>query len=249
MRLNNKAALVTGAGSGIGRAISIRFAKEGADVAVADIKGESAEETAKEIEKLGRASIFIRADVSNAADAEKMVKKTIKKFGKLDILVNNAGVTIAKPLLEITESDWNTTINVCLKSVFLCSKAAVPQMVKQGSGKIINIASIAGQTGGPNLTAYCAAKGGVVNLTRALALELAPKKINVNAIGPGPTETPMSKSMLENPRERQELLSLIPWGRFGKPEDMAAVAVFLASDDADYITGSTIFVEGGWLIR
>lgn len=178
-----------------------------------------------------------------------MVTETINKFGKIDILVNNAGIFIQKPLVETTEADWDKVLDVNLKGTFLCAKRTVQEMLKQGKGKIINIASVAGQVGYADSSAYCASKGGVINLTRELALELAPKNINVNAIGPGSIETPMTREMLADPAIKQMLLGATPFGRVGQPEDIANAALFLASDESDFVNGITLFVDGGWLTQ
>ena len=253
MKLLDNVAVVTGAASpiGMGRAFALAFAREGADVVVCDIKEEGLKEREEEIKKLGRKALAVKTDVSKAAEVSQLIENTIATFGKIDILVNNAGVREepAKPIQEITEEEWDIIHGTNLKGVFLCIKYAVPHMIKRKRGKIINIASIFGQVAFPNYGAYCAAKGGVINLTRTLATELAPHKINVNAIGPGVIETELSKTTLEDPEIMKLILPLIPYGRVGKPEDIAAVAVFLASDESEYVNGQTIFSDGGWLAR
>jgi NAD(P)-dependent dehydrogenase (short-subunit alcohol dehydrogenase family) len=178
-----------------------------------------------------------------------LIQTTVDTFGKIDILVNNAGVREepATPIHEMSEEQWDTILNINLKGVFLGIKYAVPHMISQQRGKIISIASIFGQVAFPNYPAYCAAKGGVINLTRELAMELAPHKININAIGPGVIETALSKTTLEDPAVMAMIMPSIPFGRVGKPEDIAALAVFLASDESDFINGQTIFSDGGWL--
>ncbi|NYT00375.1 MAG: 3-oxoacyl-ACP reductase FabG [Methanocellales archaeon] len=247
--LKGKVAIVTGAGSGIGRGIALRFAKEGADIVIPDLNLEGAQNTAKEIEALGRNSLVIKMDVSNSSDVDRMVTETINNFGKIDILVNNAGIFIQKPLLETTEADWDKVLDINLKGAFLCSKRVVKEMLKRGGGKIINLASVAGQVGFANSSAYCASKGGVINLTREMALELAPKNINVNAIGPGSIETPMTREMLADPAIKQMLLGVTPFGRIGQPEDIANAASFLASGESNFVNGITLFVDGGWLTQ
>ncbi len=253
MKLLDNVAIVTGAASpiGMGRAFALAFAKEGADVVICDIKEDGLKEREEEIKKLGRKALGIKTDVSKAAEVSRLIDTTIDTFGKIDILVNNAGVREepAKPIQDISEEEWDIIHGTNLKGVFLCIKCAITHMIKRKRGKIINIASIFGQVAFPNYGAYCAAKGGVINLTRTLALELAPHKINVNAIGPGVIETELSKTTIEDPEIMKLILPLIPYGRVGKPEDIAAVAVFLASDESEYVNGQTIFSDGGWLAR
>lgn len=251
MNLNGKVAIVTGSTRGIGKAIAVRFAKEGAKVVVngvSDIK--KCEDVVKEIKKFGGEAISILADVSKRADVEKMISETVKKFGRLDIIVNNAGILDMTEFLELKEETWDRILAVDLKGTFLCMQTAAKQMIKQRKGgKIINIASIAGFVGFNRLAHYCAAKAGVVELTKEVAIELAPHKINVNAIAPGAIETDMTKDILADQQALKGFLGLIPLGRIGKPEDIAGAALFLASDDADYVTGATIIVDGGWTIQ
>jgi len=253
MKLLDNVAIVTGAASpiGMGRAFALAFAEEGADVVVCDIKEDGLKAREEEIKQLGRKALAVKTDVSKAVEVSQLIETTINTFGKIDILVNNAGVREepAKPIQEISEEEWDIIHGTNLKGVFLCIKYAVPHMIKRKRGKIINIASIFGQVAFPNYGAYCAAKGGVINLTRTLATELAPHKINVNAIGPGVIETELSKTTLEDPEIMKLILPLIPYGRVGKPEDIATVAVFLASDESEYVNGQTIFSDGGWLAR
>lgn len=248
--LTGKVAIVTGARRGIGRGIALKLAEAGADVVVSDISLEDCQKVAGEIEALDRKGLAVKCDVTQKSEVEEMVAQTVKEFGKVDILVNNAGIAGTKPFLEMTEEDWDKVLDINLKGQFLCAQSAVKEMVKQKSGRIINLASIAaGQTGvGFAQSAhYCASKGGVTAMTEAMAVEFAPLGINVNAIGPGIIETAMTEDFLADEKMKQWLLSRIPKGRFGKPEDVAAVAVFLASDEADYVNGATIFVDGGYL--
>lgn len=248
-RLKDKIAIVTGAGSGIGRAIAIEFAKEGAKVVASDINEDTAQETVKLITEKDGEAIAIKTDVSNKEDIDAMVKKAINEFGGLDILVNNAGVALMADLANTTDEIWQKTIDVDLKGVFLGIRAAAPEMEKRGKGKIINTASIAGKIGFPGITAYCAAKGGVVNLTRETALDLATKKINVNAIAPGVIKTNMTVDILKDPKQAEGMLAQTPLGRFGEPEDIAHLAVYLASDESDFMTGQTIAIDGGWTAK
>lgn len=251
MRLENKVVIITGAGSGIGRGIALTFAKEGAKIVVADWSEEGGKETISQIEKNFGAekAIFVKVDVSNANDVKNMVKTCLDSFGKIDIMVNNAGILNYGLLHELAEETWDKMINVDLKSVYLCSKEVLPEMLKQGKGKIINTASVAALVGFNTLPHYCAAKGGVIALTRAMALDYAPKKINVNCIAPGVIKTGMTKEIENDPKTLQDTLSQIPFGRLGEPEDIANAALYLASDESDYITGQILVVDGGWTIK
>jgi 3-oxoacyl-[acyl-carrier protein] reductase len=249
MKFDNKTAIVTGARRGIGRAIALALAKEGASVTVSDINQEDCQKVVDEIEKMGRKGLAVKCDVTSTADVEDMVKKTVAKFGKLDILVNNAGIISYKPFLELTDEDWDKTLSVNLKGQFLCARAAAKEMIKNKWGRIVNIASISSGGCGiafPLIAHYTASKGGVMALTEALALELTAQGINVNAICPGAIDTDMTKGAKDS-GQLEPLLLRIPKGRLGKPEEIAHLAVFLASEDASYITGAAIVVDGGWL--
>lgn len=249
MRLKDKVAIVTGAASGIGQAIAVEFAKEGADVCVTDVNLDGAKQVAEEIRRLGRKATALQVDVTKLSDIDKMVASTIDNHSKIDILVNNAGVYIKASILELTEAAWDTMLDVMLKGTFFCTQRVLPQMLKQGKGKVINLGSTFGQIGFFDASAYCAAKGGVINLTRQMALDLAPKKINVNALGPGTTDTPLIKGDLEDPEKARIYLDRLPIGRVAQPEEIAWAAVYLASDEADFVTGHTLFVDGGWLTQ
>jgi 3-oxoacyl-[acyl-carrier protein] reductase len=249
MRLNNKTAIVTGARRGMGRAIALAMAREGANVVVSDISQEDCQKVVDEIEKLGRKGLALKCDVSSSNDVENMVKRTVAEFGRVDILVNNAGILTFKPFLELTDEDWDRTLNVNLKGQFLCARAAARVMAKNKWGRIINIASISSGGCGiafPLIAHYTASKGGVVALTEALALELTSQGINVNAICPGAIDTDMAKGTKESGQLAQ-VLARIPKGRLGQPEEIASLAVFLASEESDYISGAAIVIDGGWL--
>ena len=247
MRLKNKVAIITGAGQGIGKAIALEFAKEGAKVVVSDLNQASIDETVKEVKGIGADAMGIVTDVSSASQVQDMVKKVLGKFKTVDVLVNNAGIYPFVQFDKITEAQWDKVIDVNLKGSFNCIKAVSPAMTKQKSGKIVNIASIAGAViGYSNLIHYCASKGGVLGLTRATALELAPH-INVNAIAPGAIKTPGTCGMDE--KTTKQLEQAIPSKRMGEPKEIATAAVFLASDDSSYVTGQMLVVDGGWTMQ
>lgn len=248
MRLKDKVALVTGASSGIGKAIATRFAAEGAHVAVNYRPGSQPDLDAAraEVATFGPTAIAVSADVSKRDDVEQMMADVIAAFGRIDIAVNNAGIEIRRPFLEITDDEWQRVIGVNLFGSFVVSQVAARTMVKQGSGgKLIFISSVHEDIPFPDYTAYCASKGGIRMMMRNLAMELAPFRINVNNIAPGAIATPINKAVLDDPTARKNALSEIPWGRFGTPDEVAAVALFLASDESAYVTGSTYYVDGG----
>lgn len=246
-KLDGKVALITGAGSGIGQATAVLLAREGAQVAVADFVSEGGQETVKLIKDAGGQAIFIQADVSNAAGAEKVVTTTVETYGRIDVLHNNAGIQGPFfPTADLPEEDWDKVISTDLKSVFLCSKFTIPVMQKQGGGVIVNTSSTAGLLGLPYVPAYCAAKGGVVQLTKSMALELAAQNIRVNCICPGGTLTPMMQGWMppEGP-EREEFLKNMPGGRPIQPEEIARAVLFLASDDSSAAVGTILAVDLG----
>lgn len=246
MLLKNKVAIVTGSRRGIGYGIVLALAKEGCNVVVSDIDQKDCEKVVKKIEKMKVKGLAVRCDVSKKAEVDSLIAQAIKKFKRLDILVNNAGIFPFVSFENMTESDWDKVLNVNLKSVFLCSQAAA-KVMKHGS-KIISISSIAAFVGFQGLTHYCSSKGGINGFTRALALELAPKKINVNAVAPGAIDTPGIRIGLDEKARKQTIIN-IPWQRMGVPEDIANAVIFLASDKSDYITGQVIIVDGGWTIK
>jgi len=242
--LTGRTALVTGASRGIGRAIALALAEAGADVAVNFAGSEAAAmETAKAIEALGRRAILVQANVGKATECEAMVQRTLDAFGKLDILVNNAGITRDNLIMRMKEEDFDEVIETNLKGVFNGIKAVTRPMMKQRSGRIINISSVVGVLGNAGQANYVAAKAGVIGLTKTASRELASRGITVNAVAPGYIETDMTAKL---PKEVQDaIMAQIPLGRMGKPEDVAAVVVYLASDAAAYMTGQTLHVDGG----
>jgi len=235
--------LITGAAQGIGKSIALLLAQNGANIVVSDINLERAEETAKEIESIGSKAMAVKVDVANLKEVEQMVEAVLEKFGKIDILVNNAGITRDKLILRMTEEDWDAVLNVNLKGTFNCTKVVVRHMAKQRSGKIVSIASVVGEMGNAGQANYSASKAGVIGLTKTIAREFAQRRINVNAIAPGYIETPMTEILPEKVKE--ELKSLIPMERLGKPEDVAEAVLFLVSEESNYITGQVLNVNGG----
>jgi 3-oxoacyl-[acyl-carrier protein] reductase len=247
MKLDGKSAIVTGASRGIGREIALELARQGANVAVNYSGSEAkANETVEEIKALGRDAFAVKADVSDSEAVTAMMKETIERFGSIDILVNNAGITRDNLLMRMKEEEWDEVISINLKGVFLCTKAATRQMMKQRSGRIINVSSIVGVSGNPGQANYVAAKAGVIGLTKTSAKELASRGITVNAIAPGFISTDMTDKLNEEVKE--QMLSGIPLGRLGDPSDIAKVALFLASEDSRYMTGQTLHVDGGMVM-
>jgi 3-oxoacyl-[acyl-carrier protein] reductase len=243
LKLAGKVALVTGGAQGIGKAVALLLARNGADIVISDINLEKAEETAKEVQALGRKALATTVDVATLGDVEKMVEAILTQFGKVDILVNNAGIARDKLILRMTEEDWDAVLNINLKGTFNCTKAVVRHMSKQKSGKIVNIASVVGEMGNAGQGNYAASKAGVIGFTKTIAREFAQRGINVNAIAPGYIETPMTDALPDKVKE--ELKRLIPMDRLGKPEDVAEAVLFLVSESANYITGQVLNVNGG----
>lgn len=246
-RFEGKAAIVTGASRGIGREIALLLGKEGARVAV-NYSGsrEKAEEVVSLIQQAGGEAFAIQANVSDAESVKNMIDDTLKTFGSIDILVNNAGITKDNLLMRMKEDEWDDVININMKGVFLCTKGVTRQMMKQRAGKIVNVASIVGVSGNPGQANYVAAKAGVIGFTKTAAKELASRNINVNAVAPGFITTDMTEVLADEVKE--QMLSVIPLGKLGSPEDVARSVLFLLSDDAAYITGQTIHVDGGMVM-
>jgi 3-oxoacyl-[acyl-carrier protein] reductase len=246
MRLEGKVALITGGARGIGQAIAMAFAAEGADIVVADVNMEIAQKTASEIEALGRKALALEMDVTNYEKVEEGINKILDKFGKVDILVNNAGITKDNLLLRMSQMEWDAVINVNLKGTFNCIRAVSRQMVKQRSGRIISIASIIGLMGNPGQANYAASKAGIIALTKTVAKELASRNINANAVAPGFIQTEMTAKLPEELKKK--MLEAIPLGKLGTPQDIAKVCLFLASEESSYITGQVITVDGGMVM-
>jgi len=248
--LQGKVALITGARRGMGRTHALALAAQGAKVVITDVDLDECELVANEVASLGGEKVCYKLDVSNKEEVERVFDEVIKQFGRLDILVNNAGIYAPKPFLEMSEEEWDRTIDINLKGEFLCAQRAAKEMAKNKWGRIINIASIAsggvgvGIAGGSH---YTASKGGIIGMTETLAIELAPFGINVNAVAPGAIDTPMVGAANLPKEVMDAMLAGVPLKRIGRPEEVSAAVVFLASDEASYITGSTIYVDGGWL--
>jgi len=244
MNLIGKTALVTGGSRGIGRSIALALANQGANVIINYTSNEeSAAKVVEEIKSFNVKALAVKANVSKVEEINEMMSKIEEVFDRVDILVNNAGVTRDNLFIRMKEEDWDQVMDINLKGVFLCTKAVVRKMIKQKHGRIINLASVVGVVGNPGQANYCASKAGVIGLTKSLAKEIAGKNITVNAIAPGFIETDMTKVLPENVKE--SMLEVIPMKKYGKPEDIANLVVFLSSDNANYITGQVIHVDGG----
>jgi len=250
MRLADKVAIITGAGVGIGRATALLFAKEGAKVVVVDCDSEAGTKTVRLIEENGGAAIFLQVDVSKAADVKRMVERTVERYGRLDILVNNAGIYTQGDVVEAAEEEWDRILDVNLKGVFLCSKYSIPEMIKGGGGSIVNIGSEAGIVGIKNQVAYNVSKSGVIALTKSMALDFALHNIRVNCLCPGRTLTPLVEKVIAEAQDpestRRALEEDRPLKRMGRPEEIAAGILFLASDESPYATGSILSIDGGY---
>jgi NAD(P)-dependent dehydrogenase (short-subunit alcohol dehydrogenase family) len=247
-RFNNRVVLITGGGSGIGHATALTFAKEGAKVVVADVVDSRGKETVKMINDTGREAVFIKTDVSKPTDVENMVKMAVETYGRIDILFNNAGIAGSPVrLAELSVEDWDRVIDINLKGVFLGSKYTIPVMLEQGKGVIINNASSSGITPIPRVSVYAAAKAGVIQLTKAMAIEYGGDNIRVNCICPGFIDTPMTSIIIPPDSESRDYSHLWPLTKPGNPEDIAKAALYLASDDSSFVTGTSLVVDGGWL--
>jgi NAD(P)-dependent dehydrogenase (short-subunit alcohol dehydrogenase family) len=247
MRFKDKVAIVTGASRGMGRTIAIALGREGSKVVVVDINPGEGEEAVREIETLGAEAMFVRADVSKRAEVEGMVAATLNRFDSIDVLVNNAGIHDAAPFIVETEELWQRMFAVNVMGTVLPSQAVVPEMMRRKKGRIVNISSKAAVVGEPYHAAYSASKGAVLALTRAMAIELAPYKITVNAVCPGPTYTDMLLGATDD-AQRKELTAIAPLGRLGQPEDIAGAVLYLASEESDWCTGQALSVDGGMSI-
>jgi 2-hydroxycyclohexanecarboxyl-CoA dehydrogenase len=246
MKLKDKVAIVTGSGSGIGRAIALAMVREGARVAVVDLNEVGAQETVKEIQKEGGQAHPYKADITKKAQIDAMVADVIKRWGTVHILVNNAGWDKVEPFIQSTEETWDKVLAINLKGPIICTRAVLDEMIKNGYGKIVSIASDAGRVGSTGEAVYSAAKGGIIAFTKTIAREMARHRINVNCVCPGPTDTPLFAAVTaENPKLAESLKRVIPFGRLGQPEDLPPAVIFFASDAAGFITGQTLSVSGG----
>ena len=247
MKLQNRVAIVTGGGKGIGREICLGLSKQGAKIVIADLDIENSNKVIEEIKDSGSEAIAIKTDISNENSVKNLILETIKKFNKIDILINNAGIRHVKKLDDHNLNDWNDMLSVNLTGPYICCKAVIPEMKKVGKGKIINFGSIASFMGRPDRVGYVAAKSGVLGLTRALAIDLKGTNINVNTICPGLISTPFNKKYAEDPTHGEKWGKETIVGRWGLPSDIVGAAIFLSSDDSDFINGTEIKIDGGWL--
>ncbi len=246
MKLKDKISIITGGARGIGKQIALRLAKEGSHIVLCDINEALLAEAAGQIKELGVEVLVLQVDVTNSSQVEDMVNKTLDKFKRVDILINNAGITRDALLMRMKESDWDAVININLKGAFNATKAVSAAMLKQRSGKIVNIASIIGVIGNAGQANYAASKAGIIGLTKSVAKELAARGVNVNAIAPGFIQTDMTASLSEDVKAK--MLELIPMRKFGEAQDVANLALFLASEDSSYITGQVIKIDGGMVM-
>jgi len=254
--LTGKAAVVTGGGSGIGRATVLALAEQGAAVTIADFDAAKGEAVAAEVRAAGGKAVFVKTDVTKEADGKAMVDACVTAFGRLDVLVNNAGIVLPGTAVSTAEADWDKLFAVNVKGVFLCCKAAVPQMVKQGGGSIVNMASVAGLTAVKERLGYCATKGAVIAMTRALAIDHVAEKIRVNCVCPGTVHTPLVEGYIKQyyepqGKKREDVLQMLdarqPMGRMAQPDEIASAVAYLASDAAGFITGTELIIDGGWI--